>query len=183
MTRKNNTSKIPQLIIESNLSKAWGQAILNILDHSGKEISPLLISIAGFSEDGSPQETESVRCELEQLLKNKGFRDIENVAHTIFPQRIWNIAKKDRKRLYSLYLSTFKRYQASNKRDNQRGSYFERLINYGRGEIGGNQLEWIIQQYNTRNDVRRSMLQASIFDPERDHLPQAQIQFPCLQHI
>lgn len=27
------------------------------------------------------------------------------------------------------------------------------------------------------------MFQASIFDPERDHVPDAQLPFPCLQHV
>lgn len=27
------------------------------------------------------------------------------------------------------------------------------------------------------------MFQASVFDPDRDHVPTAQLQFPCLQHV
>ena len=66
---------------------------------------------------------------------------------------------------------------------NRRGLYFERMISYGRGPCGGNQLEWILTQFDGRHGVRRSMFQASIFDPERDHVADAQLQFPCLQHV
>ena len=66
---------------------------------------------------------------------------------------------------------------------NRRGLYFERLTSYGRGQCDGNQLEWIISQFNGRDGVRRSMFQASVFDPERDHIADAQLQFPCLQHV
>jgi len=70
-----------------------------------------------------------------------------------------------------------------NPRDNRRGLYFERLTSYGRGPCDGNQLEWILSQFNGRKGVRRSMFQASVFDPERDHVADAQLQFPCLQHV
>ena len=183
MTKKNDATKIPRLIVENSLSKAWAEAVIYVLDHAGTEISPLFLSITGFDESGIPTEDASVRYELDKLLLRKHFRSIENVAHTIFPLRIWAVANNDRKFFYEIYIKTFKRYQQMNKKDNHRGSYFERLISYGRGVNNGNQLEWILSQYADRSGVRRSMLQASIFDPERDHLSQAQLQFPCLQHI
>lgn len=183
MTKKRHKTEEPKFISENNLSKAWAEAIIHVIDNTGTEISPLLISITGFDKTDVPSEDILVRHELDKLLLRKNFRSIENVAHTIFPQRIWMLANKDRHHFYEIYIKTFKRYQKMNKQDNQRGSYFERLIQYGRGVNNGNQLEWILSQYNNRNNVRRSMLQASIFDPERDHLPQAQLQFPCLQHV
>lgn len=70
-----------------------------------------------------------------------------------------------------------------NPKDNRRGLYFERLVSYGRGPCNGNQLEWVLSQFNSREGVRRSMFQASVFDPERDHVANAQLQFPCLQHV
>ncbi|MCY4107972.1 MAG: hypothetical protein OXG11_02970 [Chloroflexi bacterium] len=70
-----------------------------------------------------------------------------------------------------------------NKRVNGRGLYFERMVMYGRGPYNGNQLEWILSQYGSRAGVRRSMLQASTFDPGRDHVANAQLGFPCLQQV
>ena len=61
--------------------------------------------------------------------------------------------------------------------------YFERMVMYGRGPCGGNQLEWILSQFNSRKSVRRSMLQATTFDPGRDHVTSAQLGFPCLQQV
>ncbi len=46
-----------------------------------------------------------------------------------------------------------------------RASIIERLMMYGRGPCDGNQLEWILSQYESRPGVRRSMWQATTFDP------------------
>lgn len=174
---------VPFLIDESNLSVAWAKAVIKVIDGAGVEIAPLIISITGFDENGVPAEKEDLRQALDELLIAKKFKDIENVAFTIFPQRLWQIAQGDRKRLFEFYGYSFPRFQAMNPRDNRRGLYFERLVSYGRGPFNGNQLEWILSQFNSRVGVRRSMLQASVFDPARDHVADAQLQFPCLQHV
>jgi hypothetical protein len=93
------------------------------------------------------------------------------------------MSRGDRTRLFTLYGATFPRWQAMNRKANGRGLYFERMIMYGRGPCDGNQLEWILSQFNSRTGVRRSMLQATTFDPGRDHLASAQLGFPCLQHV
>lgn len=173
----------PILIDETSISKAWSKAFLHVIDHSGNEIIPLVLSVSGFAECSSIEEDASVRKALDDLLIAEGHQSTENVAYTIFPQRLWMIAQGNRARLFELYRKVFPRYRAMNKKDNNRGLYFQRLIEYGRGECDGNQLEWIISQYNARDGVRRSMLQASVFDPARDHVANAQLQFPCLQHV
>lgn len=183
MTKKHHTTNAPLLIDESDLSKAWAKAVLHVIDGSGSEISPLVLSVTGFDDNGTPSEDKNVRQALDALLLAKGLRTIEDVAFTIFPQRLWQVAQGDRARLFEFYGYSFPRYQAMNRRDNQRGLYFERLVSYGRGPCNGNQLEWILSQYNGRKSVRRSMFQASVFDPERDHVANAQLQFPCLQHV
>lgn len=175
----------PLLIAEPDLdlSTAWAKAIIHIIDHSGKEISPLIISVTGFDEDGNPLENLGLRQKLDKLLVDKGFRNVEDVAFTIFPQRLWQLSKRDRTHLFQTYRDVFPRYQAMNRKENRRGLYFERLVSYGSGQCDGNQLEWILSQFNNRENVRRSMFQASIFDPARDHVADAQLQFPCLQHL
>lgn len=173
----------PVLVDEPDLSRAWAKAVLHVLNHAGLEISPLILSVTGFDERGVVAETPDVRGALDSLLKAKGMRSVEDVAFTIFPQRIWQVAQGDRAALFHLYRDAFPRYQAMNPRDNRRGLYFERLVSYGSGPCDGNQLEWILSQFNSREGVRRSMFQASVFDPGRDHVADAQLQFPCLQHI
>ena len=180
---KRAQSTSPVLVDESDLSRAWAKAVLHVLDHSGLEISPLILSVSGFDEDGGVVETPAVRTALDTLLLAEQMRSVEDVAFTIFPQRIWQVAQGDRAALFKYYRDAFPRYQAMNPKDNRRGLYFERLVSYGRGPCDGNQLEWILSQFEGREGVRRSMFQASVFDPERDHVANAQLQFPCMQHV
>ena len=93
------------------------------------------------------------------------------------------MSRGDRNRLFERYRATFPRWQAMNRRANGRGMYFERMVMYGRGPCNGNQLEWILSQFNSRKGIRRSMLQATTFDPGRDHITSAQLGFPCLQQV
>lgn len=173
----------PVLVDEQDLSLAWAAAALHAIDHAGPEISPLVLSVSGFSELGVARETTAIRTALDALLSARGHRSVEDVAFTIFPQRLWRVAQGDRAKLFQYYRDAFPRYQSMNPRGNRRGLYFERMTSYGRGPCDGNQLEWILSKFESRDGVRRSMFQASIFDPERDHVSDAQLQFPCLQHV
>jgi hypothetical protein len=184
MSRNAHSVHGPVLVDETNLSRAWSRAFLHALDNPGTTITPLILSVTGFDEHGVPQEDEAVRRELDKVLLSEGKHlSSADVAYTIFPQRLWLLAKGDRSKLFDYYRMAFPRYQAMNRRSNRRGLYFERLVSYGRGPESGNQLEWILKTFNSRGGVRRSMLQASVFDPERDHVPDAQLQFPCMQQI
>jgi hypothetical protein len=187
MTRmsKSKASAAPEpvLISDDNLSRAWSRLLLRVLDCAGTEVSPLVLSVTGFDGNGVVPEDPAVRQAVDQLLKRKGRLKVEDVAFTIFPQRLWEMSRGDRARLFTLYRATFPRWQAMNKKANGRGLYFERMVMYGRGPCDGNQLEWILSQYGSRAGVRRSMLQATTFDPGRDHVASAQLGFPCLQQV
>jgi thymidylate synthase len=176
---KNYQNNCPQFVDESNLSRAWAKAMLYVMDHSGKEILPLILSVTGFDENGIAAEDTAVRQALDELLIKKGEQNVETVAYTIFPQRLWKMSKGNRAQLFRMYLDAFPRYQAMN-RNNRYGLYFERLINYRKGETS-NQLEWILSHNN--KGVRRSMYQASVFDPERDHRSDPYLPFPCLHTL
>ncbi len=173
----------PLLIEDTNLSRAWGRIVQHVLAGSGKKISPLIVSLTGFSPTGEVQEDHAVRAALDEALAAEDFWDIDTVAFTIFPERYWRLAQGDRKRLFEIYDDAAPRLQAMNPRNNRRGLYFERLTRYGAGPCNGNQLEWILQQHASRTGVRQSMYQATTFDPARDHIPDAQLGFPCLQHV
>jgi hypothetical protein len=151
----------PIIINDTNLSRAWSRLLLRVLDGAGTEVSPLVLSVTGFGERGTIPEAPPVRQALDQLLKRKGRLKVEDVAFTIFPQRLWEMSRGDRVRLFALYRATFPRWQAMNKKANGRGLYFERMVIYGRGPCDGNQLEWILSQYGSRAGVRRSMLQST----------------------
>jgi hypothetical protein len=180
---KTSAAPAPVMIDDTNLSRAWSRLLLKLLGGAGTEVSPLVLSLTGFGKNGAVVEDPAVREALDQLLKRKGKLEVEDVAFTIFPQQLWEMSRGDRARLFALYRATFPRWQAMNKKANGRGLYFERMIMYGRGPCDGNQLEWILSQYGSRAGVRRSMFQATTFDPGRDHVASAQLGFPCLQQV
>lgn len=173
----------PFVIDETNLSRAWAQLVLRVLDNAGKEVAPLILSLSGFTPNGAIDEDYNVRRALDELLKTKGRFEIDKVAFAIFPQRIWMISRGDRNRFFDIYRKSFPRWRALNRAANGRGMYFERMTMYGRGPHDGNQLEWVLSQFNSRKGVRRSMFQVTTFDPERDHVSSAQLGFPCLQQV
>lgn len=173
----------PVVIEGSNLSWVWAEAVRRIQAKRGHTISPLVISLHGFDSAGNPHEDADMRRDLDALFAAEGEWDIETVAFTIFPERYWQIAAGDRSKFFDIYRRAFPKLQAMNRQANGRGLYFERLSMFGRGPEGGNQLEFIIKKFSGRKGVRDSMLQASVFDPERDHSGSALIGFPCLQHV
>lgn len=176
------SNSLPRLFKQTNLSHAWAEAFLHIIDNPGKEISPLVVSITDFN-DGIPNEDTDIRRSLDNCLTAKGEQKIETVANTIFPHSLWRRSKYEREGLFERYLNSLPRIKAIEPHKNRRGLYFERLIAFGSGPRNGNQLEYIISEYQARPGVRRTMFQASIFDPGRDHVRSAQLPFPCLQHV
>jgi hypothetical protein len=174
------------LIDDDDLARAWGRALLHVVDHPGTLISPLVLSVTGFSPGATP-EVPTVREGLDGALARLGMQSVHTVANTIFPQSLWRYAGYDRQRFFAEYLANRPRYRALAPTKNGRGLYFERLIAYGPDGAPDdqliNQLEFIITQYKSRRGVRASMFQASTFDPAQDHTPAAQLGFPCLQHV
>ncbi len=184
MSKRSVGASRPILIEDANLSWAWAKILLHIQANTGKTISPLIVSIRGFDDNGKPQEDLALRRDLDALLAKAEEWDVETVAFTIFPERMWRIAGGDRQALFKLYKAAFPRFKARYPQVNGRGLYFERLTMFGDGHCDGNQLEFIIQASNERDGgVRDSMLQAAVFDPKRDHTKSAQLGFPCLQHV
>jgi len=187
-------SKIP-VIEEDNLSLAWARMFMRLAARSDEELSPLVVSVTGF-KDGEAMENETVKNALNACLEATDRQCVNTVANTIFPQSLWLLSKNDRKEFYATYLENLPSYVAMALSKNGRGLYFARLIAFHTnpktgerlpyapvgGEVDdGNQLEFIIE--NCRPGTRRTMFQASIFDPLRDHTRANQLGFPCLQHV
>ena len=188
MSRSSSRATPPRVYEGNLISAVWAKLFLGIIRAPGGEISSVMVSLDGFSEADEVNEVESIRRELDSCLKKMSKLSVQQVAFTIFPEHIWKLAEHDRTKLFSLYRKTYRRYVAMNRRDNRRGMYFSRLTMFHNESsrdqsFSGNQLEWIISQYTSRKGVRDSMLQAAVFDPNRDHVADARLQFPCLQHI
>jgi hypothetical protein len=179
---KQTPSTEPLVISATSVSEAYAKTLLHIVDHPGTEVSPLVLTVTGFNSDGRIPEDQAVRSAMDVALKLKGETPVEDVAFTIFPQQLWTMAQGDRAKLYQFYQWSFPAFKAWNRQKNGRGLYFQRLTMYGRGPCDGNQLEWILTQLG-RKGARRSMAQATTFDPEHDHTSSAQLGFPCLQHV
>lgn len=174
---------VPEMITARNLSLGWA-AVLDRLAMPGIHgISPLALSITGFDEKSVAAEIPKIRMAVDALLKAKGKRDVENVAWTIFPERYWKMSEGDRESFFALFRDTFRRVQEFNPQNNRRGSYFQRLVDFEGADKGFNQLKWILDEYDRNPSGRRSKWQATTFDPKRDMLTTAQLEFPCLQQV
>ena len=181
----------PILIEGPNLSLAWAKAFATLDGLPGKEAVGLTVSFSGF-EDGEPVEDQAIRIALDTAIDATCPENaVKTVANTIFPRTIWRIAHGDRQEFYRHYLENLPTYVAWDRR-NRKGTYFSRLIAFDvdprTGTVPGhtdqaplNQLEVVISHCEPGR--RRSYLQASIFDPARDHSEAAQLGFPCLQHL
>ncbi|MFG3594492.1 hypothetical protein [Bradyrhizobium sp. RDI18] len=90
----------PVIIDDSNLSRAWARLLLQILDGAGTEVAPLMLSLSGFDQNGAAAEDPAVRQALDRLLKRKSRLVVDDVAFTIFPQRLWEMSRGDRARLF-----------------------------------------------------------------------------------
>lgn len=171
------------IIEESNLSVAWGKAFLKVLDATDGEVSPLVVVINDL-DSTEPPEDPGIRAILDsELNERKEGLSCHEVANTIFPLSFWN-PEMSRDCLYERYLNNFPFIRRFPR--NRYGIYFQRLISFGynketqKGEV--NQLEHIIRTWDKGNH-RRSALQASVFDPRKDHTHQHQRGFPCLQQV
>jgi hypothetical protein len=179
------SSKVGALHIQrDNISLAWGEVLLHLLARGTTAISPLCLTIVGFDSTGTVSEIPTVRSGLDELLKTHDVQtDIETVAFTIFPDEYWQLANGDREEFFALYRESFTRIQDWNPRNNKRGSYFQRLVDYEGADKGKNQLDWIIREYLRRRDQRVSQFQATTYDPRRDQTSTALLEFPCLQQL
>lgn len=169
--------KTINFIEETNLSAAWLQALNQILNGRGNEITPLILTLTGFDE------TMSIRKALDSHLLESKLGSTQTVSETIFPNSLYDFCGKDRHKLYEIYQKNLPRMKKIDPVGNGKGTYFERMIAFEGGNRKINQLEVIISSINAKSNKRRSKLQASIFDPRVDHTDDPYGKFPCLQHV
>lgn len=166
----------PLLIEETNISLAWYEVLKYILDHPGKEISPLVLSVTDFNE------SEYIRNIIDKSLLSNKLSTVQTVSETIFPNSLYQYCEYNRQNLYQEYCKNLPRIKKIDP-SNRNGTYFERLIAFDGKTEKINQLEIIISSLQNSNVKRRSKLQASIFNPETDHTSGMFQGFPCLQHV
>lgn len=185
----------PRLICDTNLSYAWGQAFLNVLENSKGNLAPLIISLTGL-QDGVPAEVLELRRSLDSSLIRQGKPTCAISASTIFPFRKWDhVISTPRNDLYNWYLKKLLPRLKRRCPANQYGTYFERMIAFqgvkkerGEDRIKPiNQLEHVIHEWNKERShpkrPRHSALQVVCFDPVKDHTGQSVRGFPCLQQV
>jgi thymidylate synthase len=168
-----NTS--PSIIENKNLSETWASALRQICENAGNEITPLVVTLTEFSE------TQLIRKALDESMAAHHLPTIETVSETIFPQSLYAYTGYNREELYRRYKKNLPRLKSIDA-SNGKGTYFERMIAF-EDEEPVNQLEIIITSLVDGNIKRRSKLQASIFDPRKDHTNKPFQGFPCLQHV
>jgi len=177
-----STKSRPRVVFSDNISVAWARAFLAAISPR-RELVPLVVRVTKLDERSS-WEDPVIRNLLDDALQRRGKQSCNTVANTIFPESLWN-PESDRRQLYERYSRIWPRIKKCKK--NKYGVYFERLIAYGlRGENSSssdrcNQLDQILDVY--KKGFRRTVLQASIFDPSRDHRRRRYLHFPCLQHV
>lgn len=171
-------STTPIVFENNNLSIAWCEIFEHIINHSGFEITPLLLTLTDFDE------IEEVRKKINLSLLNHGFDSIETVSETIFPQSIYQLKNYNRNDLYATYVDDILPRIKKIDKSNSRGTYFQRMIafedSFNNRNI--NQIDKIIRSLLSKRN-RRSKLQVSIFDATKDHLNGPYQTFPCLQHV
>jgi hypothetical protein len=175
------TNREPQQS-SSNLSRAWANAFLRLMDNGVREVSPLVVIVDDL-KDEIPVESTDIRRALDSFLASRRLPSCHTVANTIFPESMWNSKAVSSD---ELLFQRFDRAWPQLKKcpANRRGTYFRRLTHFQpKGSPDHiNQLEHIIRTYRKGNH-RRSALQASIVDPTRDHNNCRQLGFPCLHQV
>ena len=162
------------------LEIAWAKAYASVTQTADCELCPLFVTISE-PEFSDPEGTNLVRIRLDETLSASGKATTTTVANTLFPWSLWN-PKREHTCVYDRYR---KHVLPSIKRDNPKGTYFQRIIDYCPEGLTEpvNQLEQIIETWKDHHNHRHSALQISIFDPTRDHVHNQRLGFPCLHQI
>ena len=188
---------------DSSLDAAWAHAYLELIEHPSRELAPFTVSIVAAGGLTVPDSLSHPMVKaLDACLEQDDHQNVEKVAFTIFPERLWRICGGDRQELYREFMLSLRTYVKWEPQKNKGGMYFGRLIGFGIDhktgkDLGyeptmvlakdGNQLEHIIRQCKKsagqRRSVARMQLQATTFDPFRDLTSASRPCFPCLQHI
>jgi len=183
------------VINESNLSLAWAKAVQ---EASKAKNTPLCVSIFNFKN--GINEDQTIRSELDLLLKNKRLTSVRETSETIFPYAYWKQKNPTAENLVSWYVEKFlPRYRARIQKSCPnllKETYFERLVAYkgynqstdGIEAKTINQLGKIIDTYKHYHakgtNPSPSKYIATFLNPSLDNTNMSPyFKFPCLQQI
>ena len=177
----------PKLIESPNLSVAWGQALLQVLNQPLGKCNPLVVSICGFT-NSVPPEDDAIRSEVDKALKLAGCNSCDVSAMVIFPYKLWlrrpNSSCEDF--CNTCIQDLFPRLAALDTR-NRHGTYFTRMMAYDGNKKGTpvvvNQIAELVDRLSGDRRFRATGLQMTCFNPATDHSRQPVLGFPCLQHV
>jgi hypothetical protein len=183
------------VIHSTNISEGWADIFNLVMATPGGQAGPIVLELE--AQNGAVVETPSIRQLVNEEMANHGKFAIETTSFLIFPWKLWNmLGQPDLVRLSDIYLKRI--YPALKRRGpkhNSHGTYFQRMIQFsgfnetarGRTEKEVNQLQRILEIWEKAEGKgkhpRHSALQATIFDPAKDHHGAAQCGFPCLQQV
>lgn len=181
----------PLIFEESNLSVAWSRAFLRAMEPGVKGLAPLVINLTGF-RDGDPQEVPAIREKLDATLlglkrslpdgKGRHLYNCHSNANLICPIHWYEKAGYNRRAFFERFRSFYPTLRGCNPL-NRHGTYFGRMVAYGRGSEDGNQLEHIIKNYTDRGVSRPTAMVVDVFDAAADHTKQTRRGFPCLNRV
>ena len=143
-----------------SISDAWVASVALAASRPGHEVMSLNVTVSGL-EDGGPDENVQVRSLLDEMLATEEMGSVETVANTIFPASLWN-PRRPKEALFGRYMRVSPKIRKHSA--NRRGTYFERMINYPRGNGESfNQLKHVIETTSEETTVAAPFRRASSF--------------------
>jgi hypothetical protein len=166
---------------EESISAAWLSATESLLEAGGD----VFTSIVNVTNPALPPTTDAVRHRLDDFLRKEGLGDTQTVAGTMMPDLAH---MSDPTQIYDRY-ETYIWPVIRRHRQNQRGTYFRRLIYLPIRKPDGtvevkNPLDDTIKKMQRQLKGRsplRCAYELAVYRPSED--AGMQMGFPCLSHV
>jgi len=163
-------------IVEPTIDRAWLAATRATLDN-GMEIFNLIVLVTPGIE---PTDETAMRSVVDHSLRARKLQDTQTVANTIFPA---GLARLSAAAIYDTYRT--KSFPVLRRlRQNQRGTYFMRLIANSHYPAL-NPLDEVVQKMRHEIERGRGIVRCAYELPVYDATSDGKMRmgFPCLSHI
>lgn len=183
------------IVSATNISEGWADIFNLVMDAPAAQAGPIVLELE--AQNGAVVETPVIRKFVDDELRKHDKFSVGTTSFLIFPWKLWNkLGRPDLVRFSNIFLKkVFPSLKSRGPAHNSRGTYFQRMVQFsglnetakGRSENNVNQLQRILEIWEKAEGKgthpRHSALQATIFDPAKDHHGAAQCGFPCLQQV